>query len=344
MMLIKQLRTRGFCTLLACSLASPSVYASAPDAQSKPSSEVDQARLRFERGVELYDSGDVRAAYIEFKRAYALVPNYQLLFNIAQAQAELKDYVGAEESLSQYIEQAKDEISPERKEEVLSEMKRLRTYIAYVKINISVEGATVRVDGVVVDAQGSSSRIPVSAGRRKIEIVRKGYERWERSIDVAGEDVLTLDAMLVREPSAQSKQLVSPSSAKPRQLRESKPAITQGPPSKKVGPLFWTGVVATSAFGVTSAILGGVALRARSEHQRTLGTAPTPLEKLQESGHSVKRLALATDIGLILTASSAAFTVAAYFWEGKKSKKYRYEPKRLGASVAPGGLVLHGRF
>lgn len=48
-----------------------------------------ESRAAFDRGVRLYDLGEFAAAIVEFKRAYELAETPALLFNIAQAHAQL---------------------------------------------------------------------------------------------------------------------------------------------------------------------------------------------------------------------------------------------------------------
>lgn len=336
---MKHLSINSLCVLLACSLAAPPSLAASPEGQDQAaakdaSKDTDKARVRFERGVELYESGDVEAAYIEFKRAYGLVPNYHLLFNIAQAQAELKDYVGALESLSQYLEDGGSKISTERRIAVHKEIKRLKTYLAIVKLKIQVEGAQVKVDGKVVDPSLQQGEIAVSAGRRKIEVLHEGYLPWEQYIDVAGEDNLELEVALVARPKATKTVTVAPKAAAP---------VVDAPPVEKkrtLGPVFWSGVAATASFGVGTAIVGGLALNAQSKHDRLLRSFPTSQGEIQSSAQKVKNLALVTDIGLVVTTGAAAFTVASYFW-GKKKRRAK---EGIKTAISPGALWLHGRF
>lgn len=335
---MKHLRIHSLCVLLACSLVAPPTLAAGPPKPPQSSSQTastdtDKARVRFERGVELYESGDVEAAYIEFKRAYALVPNYHLLFNIAQAQAELKDYVGALESLSKYLEDGAGKISTERRIAVHKEIKRLKTYLAIVHLKLKVEGAQVKVDGKPVDMSLHRGEIAVSAGRRKIEVLHKDYLPWERYIDVAGEDNLDLDVELVARPKETKTLALVP---KPAPGAASQAAVKK----PRFGPMFWSGVAATAAFGVGTAVVGGLALGAQSKHDKLLKSFPTTQSDIQDSADKVKNLALATDIGLIVTTGAAAFTVAAFFWEKKKKRKR----EGIRTAVSPGALWIHGRF
>lgn len=336
---MKHLSINSLCVVLACSLVAPPAYAVndgsfkvQPQASKSDldTSDTDKARLRFERGVELYESGDVEAAYIEFKRAYELVPNYHLLFNIAQAQAELKDYVGALGSLDQYLKDGGNKISTERRIAVHQEVKRLKTYVAYVRLELEVKDAQVKVDGKVVDLRASLGEIAVSAGRRKVEVLHKDYLPWERYIDVAGEDNLKLDVDLVARPKL-TKAIVS---------KDAPVSATEEVQKRRVGPVFWSGVAATATFGIGTIVLGSLAMRAQGKHEELLRTFPTSQPAIDKSAKDVKGLALATDIGLIVTTGAAAFTVVSYFWGSKKKRKQ----EGVKAAVSPGAVWLRGRF
>lgn len=336
---MKHLSINSLCVVLTCSLVASPAYAvhqegsrARPQASASDqnTSDTDKARLRFERGVELYESGDVEAAFIEFKRAYELVPNYHLLFNIAQAQAELKDYVGALDSLDQYLKDGGSKISAARRIAVHEEVKRLKTYVAYVRLKLEVKDAQVKVDGKVVDFRASLGEIAVSAGRRKVEVLHKDYLPWERYIDVAGEDNLKLDVDLVARPK------VTNAIVTQKGVGSAAGQMQQ----RRVGPLFWSGVAATATFGIGTIVLGSLAMRAQGRHDELLRSFPTSQPAVDQSAKDVKGLALATDIGLIITTGAAAFTVVSYFWGNKKKR----EQGGIKAAVSPGAVWLGGRF
>src|SRR5690348_12705741 len=79
---------RWLAILLAC--AQPAAAATEPGA---PDRSVRAARSHFQRGVVLYRSGAYDAALAEFSRAYDAAPNYRILYNLAQIQAQKHDYV-----------------------------------------------------------------------------------------------------------------------------------------------------------------------------------------------------------------------------------------------------------
>ena len=87
---------------------------------AQPAEEGDSARAaaRFQQGVELYREGSYEGALAEFRKAYQISPSYRVLYNIAQTQYALHDYVGAYRSLAQYTTEGLGDITPERRAQV----------------------------------------------------------------------------------------------------------------------------------------------------------------------------------------------------------------------------------
>src|SRR5438045_3990018 len=56
---------------------------------------VADARRHYELGLDLYQDGDPEAAFVEFHRAYALVPNYRVLYNLGRIAQEKHDWAMA---------------------------------------------------------------------------------------------------------------------------------------------------------------------------------------------------------------------------------------------------------
>merc|ERR1712065_115800 len=94
----------------------------------------EQARIHFRMGVDFYRDRDFRAALIEFRRAYAIVPHHTVLFNLAQAALELKEYVMALEYLEEYLERGGGQISRVRRDDVTAMMEELRSRTGVVEV------------------------------------------------------------------------------------------------------------------------------------------------------------------------------------------------------------------
>jgi hypothetical protein len=154
-----------------------------------------EASMHFERGVKLSEDEDWRAALIEFERAYALEPNYRVLFDIGQCRYQLHEYPGALAAFRQYVADGKDAIAADRRVLVESDIDVLKGRVATVRLSSGFSGADVSVDDVIVGATPLVAPIVVSAGRRKLTLSKAGGPSVTRFIDLAGEETaeVTID-------------------------------------------------------------------------------------------------------------------------------------------------------
>lgn len=267
--------------------ASAPATASASAGASSAGAEA-EASARFRRGVELYREGDARAALIEFQRAYEIAPNYQVLFNLGQASAELKDYVGALKAFEKYMAEGGDAVPADRRERVRGEIEQLRQRVAKVTLQLDVADAEVVVDGVAVGHSPLPEALLVSAGRRRIVASKPGYVPLERYVDVGGGDdvALTFALLPVTAESA-----APPASAA---RAEQTPAPLTEQAETNVG--LWVSLATTGALAVATGILGGLALAAYGDYQDELDTFPSDEAALTDARDRVSSLALATDV------------------------------------------------
>src|SRR5688500_18742243 len=91
--------------LLLTALAVGGQASAADPKRSSPAAQRD-ARRAYEKGAQLYRSGQYEEAIAAFRQAYALQPHPALLFNIAQAQEKLGELEGALESDRGYLDGA----------------------------------------------------------------------------------------------------------------------------------------------------------------------------------------------------------------------------------------------
>ena len=308
----------------ACALV---LAMAAPALADDPPSEKDKAvaSARFKKAVELYKSGDVRAALIEFRRAYKLAPTFHLLFNIGQASAELRDYVDAYNSFTQYLEDGGDKIGDERREMVEQELERLKSYLARLKLSVSVAGAEITVDGVVVGTSPLSEPLLVSAGRRTLVVTRDGHAPWERAVDLAGEDEIAIEAKLIP-------------------LATDQPRTTTTVRRGGLGTGFWVSAGLTAAFGIGTGVAGFLTLQAQSDQEAVLSTVPTTQIDIDNAVGKTRRMALVTDIGLGLTAAAGIVTLVLAVRGGGAVRVPEERAQALDVVVSPNSVALIGRF
>src|SRR5258708_27144186 len=86
--------------------------ASAQSGDTAPEARTEAAE-RFDRGLRLFNRGDTASALAEFRRAYALIPNVLVLYNIGLVYAQMGRPVEASDALEQVLA-SPGALSPER--------------------------------------------------------------------------------------------------------------------------------------------------------------------------------------------------------------------------------------
>lgn len=147
-----------------------------------------EAKQRFDRGLAFYRDGDPDLALIEFNRAYELVPNYRVLFNIGQVSIQLGQYANARRALEQYLREGGEVLAPERREEVQKDLEMLGRRTALLRVNSDVVGAEILVDDILMGRVPLSAPLLVDAGVHRVVLRLPGYDAQIRRITLAGGD------------------------------------------------------------------------------------------------------------------------------------------------------------
>lgn len=211
------------CPLQACALSlaivsaawsSETICAQEPAATTRPAetrgtppTKVDQARAHFDRAVEYYEDSDFSAALLEFRRAYALQHAYQLLYNLGQVSAELRDYAGAERYFRRYLVEGEGSLTPERRSEVVEELGRLAGRVGALRLSTNQHDAQIRIDKQLVE-RPEAGPVRVSAGQRQVVAQKAGYAPVRRTVDVLGGEMLDV-ALQFGPPLAQAQAAAS---------------------------------------------------------------------------------------------------------------------------------------
>ncbi len=318
----------------------------APAFAKPPSANVEQARSRFQKGVQLFREGSYDAALAEFKKANQLAPSYRLLFNIAQVHYELHDYVEALKAFKRYLADGGDEIRSARRTQVQKEIEKLKGLVARVEVTTNVDGAQVLVDDVVVGTSPLAEPVLVNAGRCKITISKSGYGVRTRNIAVAGgEDVsVSIEIRVASDSGAQGKA---------RTLG----AQHDQEPSR--APL-WISLAATSAFAIGTGVMGYMTYNAKRDFDSELENETTPA-RVDDARSKLVTFAAVTDGLAAATLIAGGFTL--YFAldsddpedgtktpkDAAKHRSFEHNAPKHSApqfALTPtfGGLVAHGTF
>jgi tetratricopeptide (TPR) repeat protein len=165
---------------------------------------VKEAGDRYSRGLQLYTEGDYALAVIEFERAYSLVPEYRVLYNIGQVRLQLANYAKARRALEQYLSQGGERIPEERRNAVLADLQMLVARTATLRIDSSIVGAEIQVDEVSVGHVPLAEPLLLDAGEHRIVVQRAGYQAQATQVTLAGLDEKSVRVDLERIPENKS--------------------------------------------------------------------------------------------------------------------------------------------
>jgi len=289
-----------------------------------PSSEVEQARTHFAQGLKLYKDGDFDAALVQFERAYAIKPNFKVLYNIAQSYFELHQYVEARDALARYLKDGAENVEPERKSVVENDLAELQRRIAHLKLTVNVAGATVYVDGKRVGVTPLPSAIDVNEGQRTLSIEASDRGSKQRVVRVAGGEEQAIEVDF-EAPSAGAVPLAS----------ASRHDASRG--DSGLGAGFWATGIGALALGAGAGVTGYLALKTQADRDDDLKRPGVTTSELNDSRDRAKNLALTCDI---LTGSAIVFAgIATVLLVTHDSGS-----EQVGLGVGPGHVSLRGRF
>lgn len=160
---------------------------------------MEEARERFDRGIELFERNDLEAALAEFRRAYEIAPNSAVLFNVGTVQARLRRYADAVTSLERYLSEGGQSVPASRRTEVERELERLRSLVGRVAVTARpATEALVFLDGHEAGRLPLAAPLAVSAGRHEVEVRAEGFLSYRREVTVAGGVEVAVEAVLTR--------------------------------------------------------------------------------------------------------------------------------------------------
>ncbi len=129
-----------------------------------------EASAHFDAGVALAKRNNHVAALAEFEKAYALVPQWELLFNIGVTQRTLFRYGAAIKTLERYLADGGDKVPADRRRRVESELLEVRKLVG--ELEISVEGGgRVEIDQLF-EGETSQTTVLVAPGSHTIRAIR----------------------------------------------------------------------------------------------------------------------------------------------------------------------------
>lgn len=317
--------------LLASLFSGLRVQAQATSAETPTEDQRKEASSHFRRGVELFQEGAYRAALVEFEKAYAVSPDYRLLYNIGQTKLQLQDYLGATQSYEGYLTEGGADVSPARREDVEKQLEALRERVGRLAIVANKEAAEVFVDDLKVGVTPMPGTVSVNVGRHRVYAQSADGANATQVLDVAGGELVEVKLELIAPKLKQ--QIVRVSDTK-------KPM----PMLQKVAIASWVGGAALAA----GAVVTGLSARSdQDELDNALEQAPSDPNEISDLRDSISSKALFTDLmgGLAIAAGAAG--VVCWFLapkdDGKADKGKEIEPG-MELGFGPTSIFARGRF
>jgi outer membrane receptor protein involved in Fe transport len=137
----------------------------------------DEADLQFQLGADRYDAGDYKGALEHFLASNRLVPNKNVIFNIARTYEQLRR---APDAYRYYLLALEGETNPQAKKRVEDALTRITPNVAILKVETTPPGATIYLDRRDLGPRGDAPRtLGLPAGRHRVIVEKVGYEPAE---------------------------------------------------------------------------------------------------------------------------------------------------------------------
>lgn len=301
----------------------------------------EEARKHFQRSKELYDDGDFTGSLKELERSYSAVPNFKLLYNMGQTQIQQLDHAGALRSFRKFLLDGGSEVSEARRGEVLKEIDKLRTRVAELTILVTVEGAEVTVDDVIIGKSPIADSVVVNVGKRRVTATIANHFPATKLVDVAGLDSLTVK--LDPQPMVSGPAAANTGSPRATNSTVATSTSTAAAPVASSGRFpVWLPWVATGLLAAGTVVSGVLALQASKDQTTKLGTYGVSAAQLASGATVVKNRALLTDVLLGVTGAAAIGSLLFTLLRAPDSA-----PATVGSvhfDFGPTGVSLSGQF
>lgn len=306
------------------------VYALFAASTAAAGGDEEDARVHFDQGLALYEDGQYEQAAIAFARAYEIKPSYRLLFNIGQAEAELKHYTLALDAFTRYLSEAGGDMPPDREKLVRSEIARLEVLVGSIAIDCGAPGAKVKVDNETRGETPLAGPIYVDIGKHEVVVSMGADELLREVVRVGGGQTIELEAACA-----------DGGAAKKAGSDKGAPAEVE-PPARKGRVWTWVALGVGAAAGITGGAIGGAAMSRKSALEGDCVGSHCPPSAKSEAD-TISTMNLTADV-LYGVAGAAIITgVILFFVEPDDDA----EPTVAIAPAFAGdgaGLTIEGRF
>ena len=318
--------------------------------------ELAEAQQRFQRATELFEENNPTGALAEFRRAYALAPNYKVLYNIGQICVLTHDVPCAYTAFTDYLAEGAGEVPAARREEVQRDLARLEGRVARLRISVDRPGAEVTVDDVRVGTTPLGRPVLVAAGRHQVRVTLDDHPPATRMVEVAGMETAQVDLSLgppVRPDPAgtvgaatesPARRSTSGRAAPAPDLRSSAPT-----PASSSGALRISGVGlgVAGAAGLAGGVLATLKVRSIERDVQNARLGEFDADQLASRNRLGRRYQTLQWVGYGAGGAALVTGIVLYVVGGSDAADESSGRPHLTASVSPGGsaqLGLAGNF
>jgi hypothetical protein len=163
----------------------------------------DAARAHYARGLELAGQQGYEAALQEFNEAYAISPQFAVLYNIGLAEVALGHPMEGIDTLSEYLQEGQDAVPHARRQQVKALTTLLASRLAELSIATDRSEARVTIDGRELGPTPLAKPVRLGPGTHRIAIASEGAPTAIRIVTLAEGEHQTLELQLPA-PSAKA--------------------------------------------------------------------------------------------------------------------------------------------
>ena len=167
-----------------------------------------EARERFDQGLKLFEKGENAAALAEFKRAYELIPNPVVLYNMGLVYAAMNRPVEATDALERFLAETGAKASAEQRRQATKVRDEQAARVARVMV-VTDHPATVQVDGVEAGRTPMTEPLRLPSGAHTISALAPGFQPTRREVTLAGKVTETISLALLPTESGAAQLVVS---------------------------------------------------------------------------------------------------------------------------------------
>ncbi|MCA9624684.1 MAG: PEGA domain-containing protein, partial [Myxococcales bacterium] len=139
----------------------------------------DEADLHFELGADAYQAQEYKKALEHFLASNRLVPNRNVVYNIARTYERLGRFPDAHRY---YVDALEMETNPRSRQELQGALRRIAAQVAVLDVKTTPPGATIYLERKNLGSRGVAPRpLAVSPGTYRVIVALDGYEPAEQA-------------------------------------------------------------------------------------------------------------------------------------------------------------------